>query len=113
MAHCVISTVVDTDDPTLPASPACMVHTHWAPCHYNGFTANPGVIHTDSPTAETRDRAIESWQLRTHMQRVLVIHRGGFTDTDRPHELGALDTNCWCVPEVHDAHDCGCRERVA
>jgi hypothetical protein len=87
-AHCVISLANGTD-------PACMVHTHYAPCPRDGEPANPGVMHTDM--TPSRAEAIEHWRRRTHGQRTLVIHVGRLGEE---HDIGVNAVDCWCGPEV-------------
>jgi hypothetical protein len=87
-AHCVISIINGAD-------PACMVHTHYAPCPRDGEPANPGAVHTDQ--VPTREKAVAMWRLRTHEQRTLVVHVGRFGDE---HRTGPDDVDCPCGPEV-------------
>lgn len=87
-AHCVISRVNDGE-------PACMVHTHYAPCPRDGEPANPGVVHTDD--IPSRDEAIAHWYRRTHGQRTLVVHVGRLGDD---HDTGVNAVDCACGPEV-------------
>lgn len=99
MAHCVISAAVDTDTPGHPSAPACMVHTHWAPCPLNGEAASLTPIHSDDRCG--RDEEIRVWRLRTHGQRPLIIHRGSWANK-RAHRVDADDRDCWCEPELID-----------
>lgn len=87
-AHCVISLINGTD-------PACMVHTHYAPCPRDGEPASPGVVHTDPHP--TRDEAVAHWRARTAGQRTLVIHTGRLGDD---HRIGENDVDCPCGPDV-------------
>jgi hypothetical protein len=97
MAHCVISAVIDTDDAgSLFPEPACVVHAHWAPCPLDGDPASPLPLHALPGT--TRATATRMWQVRTHRQRPLVIHR---VDGRRAEEHDSGDsTTCACGPEV-------------
>lgn len=91
-AHCVISLVTDTGDAGWPLNPACVVHTHWAPCPHDGAPASPAVLHTEhTPTAEGL------WWDRTHGQRPLVMHHDLACGD---HALGVADVTCWCQPVV-------------
>lgn len=96
MAHCVISAIVDTDDGNALV-PACMVHTHFAPCPRDGEPACPVPLHS-LPGAATRSEALRMWQVRTHRQRPLVIHRVDGRNIEE-HECGD-GTECACGPEV-------------
>jgi hypothetical protein len=97
MAHCVVSEIYDTDDETFV--PACMVHTHNAPCPRDGQPANPNPIHIgDQPS---RVEALAMWHQRTGKQRPLVLHRGNIGDVG--HTLEASD--CPCLPEFFTAKD--------
>lgn len=95
MAHCVISAVFDTDADSM--MPACVVHAAEAPCPRNGEPASPAPLHTDD--APGRDKAVRFWELRTHRQRLLVLHHGSLGD-DRKHATEVDDTTCWCEPEL-------------
>ena len=99
MSHCVISAVMDTDDPLLPVSGACVVHTHWAPCPHDGEPASPEALHT--VPHPSREEAISSWERKTRRQRPLVLHRG--TWSDRPDHNIETDEGCWCDPEFFAA----------
>jgi len=87
-AHCVISIINGAD-------PACMVHTHYAPCPRDGEPASASVVHTD--TVPTRETAVAAWRLRTGGQRTLVVHAGRLGED---HRLGLDDVDCPCGPEV-------------
>lgn len=88
-ARCVISIVNGAD-------PACMVHTHYAPCPRNGEPASASVVH--SYPHPSREAAIGCWRLRTLGQRTLVLHVGDMTDGS--HRIGVDDVDCPCGPEV-------------
>lgn len=94
MASCVLSTVVDTDnnDATVVA---CMVHTHYAPCPFNGQPASPIALHSDDVRDGGRLAAVAFWRIRTNGQRPLVLHHGSLTDGT--HELAP---DCACGPEL-------------
>lgn len=100
MSHCVISAVVEADDPLLPVHGACVVHTHYAPCPHNGEPASPIPLHAD--TTPSREEAIERWVRTTHRQRPLVLHRGSWAD-GRDHEIEIDSDDCWCGPEKFPA----------
>lgn len=92
MARCVMSGVVDTDQPGCPVVASCMVHTSVAPCFHDGEPASTAALHAD--TRPGRDAVVLFWWQRTHGQRTLVLHQGTFADD---HEQSA---GCWCRPEV-------------
>lgn len=98
MSHCVISAVMDTDDPLLPVHGACVVHTHYAPCPHNGEPASPIPLHADH--TPSRAEAIASWEQKTHRQRPLVLHLGSWSD-ERDHDIDS--GTCWCDPETFPA----------
>lgn len=101
MAVCVISAVVDTDDPRAPMRPACVVHTEWAPCLSNGEPASPVALEAcDGQYGGSRDGALANWALKTRQQRPLVLHHGDWGD-DRLHDGGR---GCWCRPEYLEAN---------
>lgn len=102
MAHCVISAVMDTDDPVLPISGACVVHTHYVPCPLNGQPASPVALHA-ADGEPSRAEAVASWERKTHRQRPLVLHRGSLADT--PDHNIESDVGCWCGPELFAAED--------
>lgn len=94
MAHCVVSRLIDTE---VGVRLACIVHAHIAPCPLNGDPAAPGPMHcSDEPG---RDAVIKSWELRTHRQRTVVIHRGSL-DAKKQHATGRTSFDCWCEPEI-------------
>jgi hypothetical protein len=105
MAHCVISTIYDTD--TDEAVPACVVHTHHAPCPRNGQPACATPVESWDDLG--RDRAVVFWQDRTHGQRPLILHHGSAGD-----EIGHRGgRDCWCGPELFEAKSAVDRARQA
>jgi hypothetical protein len=95
VAHCVISAVMDTDD--MAASPACVVHTNWAPCPHDGQPACPEALHALPGMGTSRSDALRMWKIRTHRQRPLVIHRVDGRPADE-HDIDG--TGCLCGPEL-------------
>jgi hypothetical protein len=100
MAHCVISAIIDTDADAV--RPACVVHTHYAPCPNDGEPANTAPLHA-LPGVATRAQSLRMWQIRTHKQRPLVIHRVDGRGAE-DHESGD-STECSCGPEVLAARE--------
>ncbi len=100
MAHCVISAVIDSDGGAPWLSPACMVHTCWAPCPSDGEPASPIAIHCLPGTS--RSDAVRMWKIRTHRQRPLVVHR---VDGRGAEEHDVEGNGCPCGPEVLPAEE--------
>lgn len=95
MARCVVSTVMDTDQPDSPLVYACMVHASYTPCTHNGEAATAGWLH--SWAQPSRAEVVLFWWRRTLVQRTLVIHSE--TGDVLEHVYG--DTaECWCSPEL-------------
>jgi hypothetical protein len=93
MAHCVESTILDTDGDRFVS--ACVVHTHHAPCPRDGEPANPAPLHVWS---ERRAGSVREWAIRTDRQRPLIIHNGSPADATE-HQIDGT-AECWCGPEV-------------
>jgi len=91
MAYCIPTVVVGDDGP----QPACMVHTAYLPCFFDGEPATLAPIHTGPEPS--RDHAIHFWEERTGRQRPLHIHRGDWTDGTHRVEVDGV---CWCGPEI-------------
>lgn len=102
MAHCVISAIVDTEDPTLPLVTACVVHTSFTPCEHYGEPANPAPLHALNGT---RDEKLRLWQVRTHRQRPLLVHNDSAGMDAEDHTMGTGDTSCSCGAEFLPAEE--------
>lgn len=100
MAHCVVSGIIDSDASALSPTPACMVHTQFAPCPLNGQPACPVALHSLPGTSRTD--ALRMWHIRTHKQRPLVIHR---VDGRPAEEHDIEGGECPCGPEVLAAEE--------
>lgn len=95
MSVCVLSAVLDADDPDLPIGDACVVHGHWAPCPRNGKPAITIPMHGIDTGG--RDAALLRWATKTLRQRPFVLHHGTWADTP-DHVVDDVDP-CWCDPE--------------
>lgn len=100
MAHCVISAVMNTDNPAHPVLPACVVHASWAPCWSNGEPASPTALHSADHDPD-REAVITRWRRKVHEQRPMWLHHGSLGD-DRDHDINDAGA-CWCVPELFEA----------
>lgn len=104
MSRCVVSVVVDGDDPGFIAAKwrrfrrgGCAVHCHWSPCPHDGEPAVPTPLHGTDEFG--RDDAIAGWEAKTARQRPYVLHHGSWNDK-RSHVVTTHRTDCWCDPEV-------------
>ncbi|MEU7787713.1 hypothetical protein [Amycolatopsis sp. NPDC049159] len=94
-----ISETYDTDSETL--NPACVVHTHHAPCPRDGEPANPTPLHGDDLPGETA--MVRAWADLTDQQRPLVVHHMGRGVDRLGHNKDGLE--CPCSPSVYPARE--------
>lgn len=98
MAVCVVSMTLDSE--TMSLTPACVVHTHWAPCPRNGDPANVNPLEGADGDVGGREGALGRWALKTRQQRPFLLHHGSWFD-DPDHD----GPDCWCRPERFDANE--------
>jgi hypothetical protein len=102
VAHCVISSIVDSDE-GYALVPTCIVHASHAPCMHDGEPANPAPLHMFNH--QDRDAALRAWRLRTHGHRPLIIHDEQRVPDPADHVIEDRALPCPCGAEVLAAEE--------
>ena len=102
MAHCVISVILDSNEGLVPG---CVVHAVYAPCDSDGEPACPAPLHMFNH--QDREAAITAWRIRTHGQRLLIIHDERALPDPADHVIEDRILPCPCGAEVLTAELAG------